>query len=356
MSEGIPARGEDALAVFSETMERDVDLLLLEEICCSPSFCAWIYDQVSAQMPVGSLPRLEELSCTAEHSVGATGEGYGETDLLVFVRGRESGSPRTVVFLIEDKIDARFTPDQAGRYRQRLLRKVEEQACACGACVLIAPSAYLATAAGFDARIPYESVAGFLESRAGSLDAEAAARARHRSTLLWHAVRKHRRGYTPVIDQRITAFFDAYEAHVRQAHPSLQLKPRRERGTYSRAFYFELPGRREAGANKLFVVHHYEKGEVAIELRGLGQHAEFYQHKLAPLLEPGMLPRLRGRETLQLMIRNLPPLAGREPFAAQSPDADTCLQAVERLRRWFLARQDDFARWAEERSRPAVGD
>jgi len=340
---------DDILGRFSETMERDVDLLLLEEFCCNRAFCSWFYEQVGAQMPTGALPLLGDLECAAERSVGSTGEGYGETDIVVTVHGNIGGTRQVIVFLIEDKIGAKFTSNQVGRYRQRLLRKVEEQECACGACVLVAPATYLAGAEGFDARISYETIAGFLESRASDLESEAAARNRHRASLLWHAVRKHRRGYTPVVDQRVSTFFDDYEALVRLAYPSLELKPRRDRGTYARAFYYELPGRQEIGADKLFIVHHYEKGEAAIEMRGLGPHAEWYLHKLASLLEEGMLPRLSGRETLQLMIRNLPTLDGRQPFAPQSSDADKCLQAVQRLRVWYAPRQQDFVRWAAER-------
>ena len=340
---------DETLGRFSETMERDVDLLLLEEICCSPFFCSWFYEQVSAQMPAGALPKLVDFECIAERSVGATGDGYGETDILVTIRGIVDDVLQVIVFLIEDKIDATFTSNQIARYRQRLLRKVAEQECASGACVLVAPGDYLASVAGFDARISYESVAGFLESRANKLDAEAAARYRHRSSLLWHAVRKHRRGYTPVVDEKVNTFFDEYEAHTRRDYPSLELKPRRDRGTYARAFYFELPGRREIGADKLFIVHHYEKGEAAIEMRGLGPHAEWYLHKLASLLDQGMLPRLSGRETLQLLIRNLPHLDGRQAFAGQALEAEKCLQAVQRLRGWYLARQHDFARWVAER-------
>jgi hypothetical protein len=217
---------DEALGRFSETLERDVDLLLLEEICCSPAFCSWFYDQVGAQMPAGALPRLDDMECAAERSVGSTGEGYGETDILVTIRGRIGSSLQIVVLLIEDKIDARFTSNQEKRYRQRLVRKVEEQECACGACVLVAPGEYLASAIGFDARISYEPVAGFLESRTPTPDAEAAARCRHRASLLRHAVLKHRRGYTPVVDHKVTSFFDDYEAHTRRVYPSLELRSR----------------------------------------------------------------------------------------------------------------------------------
>ncbi len=70
---------------FSVIREWDIDLLLLEEFCCSVNFVSWFCKQAS---DVGKLPALETVACTARHSVSYPGEGSGESDLEVTIRGK----------------------------------------------------------------------------------------------------------------------------------------------------------------------------------------------------------------------------------------------------------------------------
>jgi len=79
--------------------ERDIDLMLLEEIHCEPTFLAWIAEQ--AGISNGSLVQ-------ARHSVY---RGNGETDVLVFV---DTPKGRTAL-MVEDKIGAEMQPRQAER-------------------------------------------------------------------------------------------------------------------------------------------------------------------------------------------------------------------------------------------------
>jgi len=100
---------------FLAVCERDVDLLLLEEFNCSPSFCGWFFSRLglspSCQVPI---------ACKAKHSVASnTDEATGESDLEIIFdcdmpQGRES-----VLVLLEDKVAARFTPGQAAPYQSR---------------------------------------------------------------------------------------------------------------------------------------------------------------------------------------------------------------------------------------------
>lgn len=126
--------------------ERDIDLLILEQLHLSPEFLSWLAGAVGVP---GA--RLE----AARHSVVTS---RGETDVLVTLR---SGEERVAV-MIEDKIGAPMQPRQAERYHER-----GRDLCAGGEAdrfvtVLCAPRAYLAgvpDGEGWQVRLPLESLA-----------------------------------------------------------------------------------------------------------------------------------------------------------------------------------------------------
>jgi hypothetical protein len=107
--------------------ERDLDLLIVEQLHTSQLFVKWLTDELGL---TGA--RFDR----ALHSVVAE---HGETDVLVFFK---MGSKRVAV-MIEDKIGAAFQPQQAERYHLR-----GQALCSTGQAdhymsVLCAPSAYL---------------------------------------------------------------------------------------------------------------------------------------------------------------------------------------------------------------------
>lgn len=112
--------------------ERDLDLILLEELSADTGFLSWFGEQ-------NGLQDCGLISC--EHSVSAkAGAKWGETDVLAIVR---SGSERIAV-LIEDKIAAQFTDRQAERYQERAAELVKAGQADRSMTVLCAPQSYLA--------------------------------------------------------------------------------------------------------------------------------------------------------------------------------------------------------------------
>ena len=81
--------------------ERDLNLLLLEEMYSSAEFRQWIREKVG-------LPSDARFDC-GRHLVA---DAFGESDVELDFES-ESGVCRV---LVEDKIDARFQPDQILRY------------------------------------------------------------------------------------------------------------------------------------------------------------------------------------------------------------------------------------------------
>jgi hypothetical protein len=89
---------------LSGVTERDMDLMLIEELASSSFFLHWFLRKVGAT----GKGRFKSIG----HSVRTSS---GETDIeLEVVQGADS-----VKILIENKVDARFQPRQAQRYKSR---------------------------------------------------------------------------------------------------------------------------------------------------------------------------------------------------------------------------------------------
>ncbi len=111
--------------------ERDLDLILLEELHAGNDFASWLAERIGLK---------GHRFTDAEHSVSAKLDAkWGETDVLAFfVRGTER-----VAVLIEDKIAASFQERQAERYHERGRALVSEGRATHYRTVLVAPKSYL---------------------------------------------------------------------------------------------------------------------------------------------------------------------------------------------------------------------
>jgi hypothetical protein len=177
--------------------EKDIDLLLLEELTVSRPFGLWFARQ-------GGL----EVSGWAEllgawHSVSDS--TLGESDLLAV--WREPGGDR-VALLIEDKIDACAQPEQGARYRLRGQQGIDEGDWDSFETCMVAPARYLDSstdAREYGATISYEDVREFL-----GMDPHADERARYRASVLLSAIEQQRRGYSPEIDEYVSRFWISF--------------------------------------------------------------------------------------------------------------------------------------------------
>ena len=90
--------------------ERDIDLLLLEELNVSDDFSTWFYSAITKNNDKPS-------SKGAWHSI--TDPDFGESDLVVIY---DNG----LAILIENKIDAIEQPQQGRRYKARGNKGIEK--------------------------------------------------------------------------------------------------------------------------------------------------------------------------------------------------------------------------------------
>lgn len=232
---------------FASVAEKDIDLLLLEEFCCSSAWLEWFYSKLREVRQ--DLPQLSGMTVEAARSVSGIGDDGrpGETDVLVVISGISNHSPARIAVLVEDKVTATFTPDQPGRYASRALREMRDRKCDFAICVLIAPTRYAANIKpeGFDLRIPLEEIQNHFVARQQSTTGELAQRMQHRVHLLEKVCKDlHRYNAAGVIPHEgNTRLITAIEDCIQRCTASLSLKRRSVRGGGSVGPGFDLPSK-----------------------------------------------------------------------------------------------------------------
>src|SRR2546423_6446981 len=101
-------------SLFGNVLERDLDLLLLEEIYTSSEFRAWFTSQAGLRAPGPFASAFRSIR---------DGDNR-ETDLVVVFGGARQ--PKAAL-LVENKIAAAFQPDQARDYRARAQRMKSQE-------------------------------------------------------------------------------------------------------------------------------------------------------------------------------------------------------------------------------------
>lgn len=194
---------KSSILPIESIQERDIDLLLLEELSCNFAFADWLTQEAG-------LPKLKELNGAWKSIIEF---GLGETDILFDY----SSEHKRVYLLIENKIDANFQNEQYARYLQRAAEYVNHKNCDEAYCLLVAPQTYCENQNDFESFLSYESIAVRLEQ-------EASSRNIFKSQLLRIASEKLRRGYQPVNSLSVQSFWQAYWAFQQQNYPQLIMK------------------------------------------------------------------------------------------------------------------------------------
>lgn len=184
-------------------LERDLDLLLLEEFNVNEQFCRWFTQELG-------LPDFNEMNI-AWRSI--TAFGLGETDIL-FSYGSEQGK---VYVLIENKLDASFQDAQFERYSKRAAKYIQEKDCEIAFSILIAPEVYCINQSEFELYLSYEQIAKQLAHFGDK-------RSLFKCDLLNIASEKLRRGYQPVNSEPVQQFWLNYWNYKEEHFPSLSMK------------------------------------------------------------------------------------------------------------------------------------
>lgn len=240
---------------FGTLYERDIDMLLLEELQSSNAFCAWFAARVFGRAIFG---RFE----SAMHSQW---DIDGRESDLVFRFYDSSGSEQLHLVYIENKINAVFQLGQEQAYGERVGRARANPAFGEVACCLVAPRAYIkrSASATFDLHMEYEELLAYFVSN-GVTDP----RAQWKARVVLGAINKQESSSTFVPDVGASDFANAYYHLVQMESPHLQMPPGKPRAAGHTWFQFEPAGI----ANGLQIVHQSYGGAVKMFFDGSFEH------------------------------------------------------------------------------------
>jgi len=253
--------------LFVESLgERDIDLVLLEELNASSDFRFWWLQQVHIPEP-----------CAWEfmgvwHSVSHP--TLGESDIVLLVRQL---THRHVV-LVENKIDAPPQPSQAERYRLRGDAGIKDGSWDAFTTCIVAPAQYLDVRhreAGYDAAIDYEGIKAWFDS-----NHEKSSRSAYRARLLGQAIDQQRRGYTPKQHPLVTALWKGYWLTASSEFPELAMSEPGPKPAASEWIQFRPP----SIAPNRRIIHKLTTGYVDLQLDGAAQQLDQLAQRYRNLL------------------------------------------------------------------------
>lgn len=344
----------DSILTLTHATERDIDLLVVEELSCGEDLLRMLFRTVLNR----DLDRAGYRSHQVIHSRRRV-HNRREIDICVEI---DLGGSRPAMLLIENKLDASEQVDQGVSYGEEAAFLVASDRAVQVWTILMCPVSYVAAnerfAAEFDGVAHYEDVRDFLNIRALGLNGELAMRISYRSGLIDQAITKSRRGYVAVPLAAISDFNARYVTVVREKYPSLAPGPAMLKdgspgesktmifGPQTLPNWDFLPQMRlvhqlrEANANLCFYGwgDHFSElaGAIGLTLKGTGFK-----------LQPTINRRKAGKAGL-MVIATTPTIDNVTGFDAQYAQILEGMAAAERLRLWLLDHQSDAREWASQ--------
>jgi hypothetical protein len=326
----------DEELTFASIAERDVELLLFEELRCSEGFQRWLLGQ---SLPALDAVRVEELRLLRIlHSLPSPGDGAGETDIVAVFK--VSTTDTRIVLLIENKIDAQFQPNQGERYQLRKQALIAEHTCQAAVCILVAPEEYLelsGNATLFDVCVSYEDMISYLQQRSKNTSHELGRRLNHRCEVLDCAIKRYRRGYQAHPDATMTSFWVAHYERIHHVAPTLTMHHPGAHPAGSHWIYFNesLPKMPELPAVDL--CNKMKVAQVQLTFHAWATHIETVRQVLQPTLDTEM--RIDTARNAIVLAVPVPRLDLTRPADEQYEAIDAALQAANQLKDWYICNQ-----------------
>ncbi len=289
--------------------ERDIDLLLVEELVATADFRAWF----GAQAGIAPSAQVETVARSVNTSTG-------ESDLEVTFRDTES----LTRVLVENKIDAILQPRQPERYAERAASYIATGVCKGVVTLLVAPERYTGGASGFDRRLTYETLREWFSNQG-----EADARSQYKVHLLDAAIERGSTGWLLVPDEAATAFWQQYWEVAAATAPELRMpKPGVKPATSG--FIRFLPPVLPAGVN---LIHKVPLGKVDLQFAGMAEQLAAFKTKHQRHLEPDM--RIARAQKSMVIRIHVPPASPQGSLEDAEPAAIEGINAAVRLLSWY---------------------
>ena len=236
---------EKDFLVAESIQERDIDLILLEELNTNKDFCKFMIDLIK-------LPKISSNNLAWKSVVGF---GIGETDLLFSYKSKNE----IIFILIENKLDADFQNNQFSRYLTRAKKYINEGKCNQSYVLLIAPKEYCNNQNEFNRFITYEMIVKFFKN-------EKTKRGKFKAQLLKIGIEKLRRGYQAVNDSRVHNFWNEYNKILIDKTKLFYINPKALKVVPSNAdwIYFRND---LIGELKIKIIHKLKLGYIDIQIK-----------------------------------------------------------------------------------------
>lgn len=341
----------DEILTLSHATERDIDLLLVEELRCSHAFRGRFIEELSSITGA----RLSHRSGRVSHSRRRM-HSRREIDIFLEIDGHDG----RYAILIENKLDTSEQPQQAESYRLEAAA-LSSDGFDFALTVLICPEVYASKASAFaekfDAVFSYERVLSVLMERADAERGELSARLRYRADLISQAIEKGRRGYQAVPLASVSNFIRAYVAMLDELGIALPPGPSmlKDAPAESKTMIFApsaLPKWDFLPQTRL--VHQLREGNANICLYGWGDHFSHIAGLMAPALAgtpyrlvPTINKRANGHAGI-MIVTDTPTIDNLAPFSEQREQIEIGMRATAELAAWFASRRDQVQEWAHK--------
>lgn len=300
--------------------ELHIDLLLLEEFYSSDAFRMWfISNEVGKDHGIGDLSGVQ-------HSVF---ELERESDLEVAFQGSNGDT----LFLIENKINAQFQPQQAEDYRNRGIEYVRRGRCSKFFTVLFAPENYIFLSKAhdkFDYCISFERVIEFFNSQR-----ELGDRARYKVEVLRRAINKQSNtGSGSDANEGITQFWHRYWEDTSVRMPELHM-PRPGDKPSASTFITVVKELLPLNVN---IYHKLLHGHVDLQFESLGDRKNSFVELFCDAIEPNMTIQVTSKGAVVRI--EVPTINPHLFFEDVLDDVRKGQDAAKRLLSWFRQHSD----------------
>lgn len=316
----------DDINFIEAVTERDIDLLLLEELSISQHFASWFAESIF------EVSGIYLKTIGVWHSL--TDPELGESD-LVFIFQNTGGEKHAV--LIENKIDAIAQPEQAIRYKKRGDKGKEAKTWESFRTCMIAPQLYIdkaQDATQYDKRMSYEQIRDWFIDNRNSFPNNA--RSEYKAGFIEEAIKQNRRGYAIIPNERVSAFWLSYWKYAEKHYPKLEMKCPGIKPANS-----DWPDFRPRTLNKSFIiVHKLAKGSVDLQIAGAANYLDELYNKYRTAVTDEM-EFVKASKSAAIRI-NIPYIDRFKDFSKQQKAVNFGLRAAGKLLEIALLIQKDY--------------
>ncbi len=315
--------GHSEICGINKFVERDIDMLVAEELRVNATFCEWVMNEFG---------KSEDLIFPALTTNVSVVEDGSEADVVATFKTKSNLLHR---LFIENKIDAILMPEQLERYVRRAEGEVRREIVSDFSILFLTPSSYFAT------KLPDGVKQISFEEAAQALVAQGDLRSQYRASLLMSArplrTPAARDAHVSATDPYIKDWWDRVYAMLDREFPGFFVHKTR----YPRSVFFapETPGQ----GRYLRVDLKGQKGEVELAFKKISAAA--LRELVAKMDElPGQIVS-NGRSSA-IQIAGLQPFVISEGFGIIETKVRSAYQAAHTLLTFWQKNRSNFDRLA----------